>query len=49
MAFDTTYRPTRYDEVVGQEANIAVLQEFVKTGTGMHQSYVFCGGHGGGT
>jgi len=48
MSLDTKYRPTSYDEVVGQDANIAVLVQFVQTGTGFNQSYVFCGGHGGG-
>jgi DNA polymerase III subunit gamma/tau len=48
MSLDTKYRPSRYDEVVGQDANVAVLTQFVHTGTGFNQSYVFCGGHGGG-
>jgi DNA polymerase III subunit gamma/tau len=48
MALDTEYRPTRYAEVVGQQETIAVLKQFVLSGTGFHQSYVFCGGHGGG-
>jgi len=48
MALDTLYRPLRYADVVGQEETITVLRQFVKTGTGFHQSYVFCGGHGGG-
>jgi len=48
MALDTKYRPQTYDEVLGQEASVAVLCQFVKEGLGFHQSYVFCGQHGSG-
>jgi DNA polymerase III subunit gamma/tau len=48
MAFDTKYRPNGYDSVIGQEANVKVLQSIVKNGSGFHQSYVFCGQHGTG-
>lgn len=48
MAFDTKYRPNGYDSVIGQEANVQVLQSIVKNGSGFHQSYVFCGQHGTG-
>ncbi|MDB4278179.1 ATP-binding protein [Deltaproteobacteria bacterium] len=48
MALDTKYRPHTYDEIVGQEATIAVSRQFVLTGDGFGQSYVFHGGHGGG-
>lgn len=48
MALDTRYRPTRYSDVLGQEATAAVLKEFVRTGKGFHQSYLFCGQWGSG-
>ena len=48
MALDTRYRPIRFDDVIGQDASVKVLREFVKKGTGFHQSYVFCGFHGSG-
>jgi len=48
VALDTRYRPLRFDDVIGQEASVKVLRQFIRTGTGFHQSYVFCGFHGGG-
>jgi DNA polymerase III subunit gamma/tau len=48
MALDTKYRPQTYDDVLGQEATVTVLQQYVKEGRGFHQSYVFCGQHGSG-
>ena len=48
MALDTKYRPRSYDDVLGQDAAVAVLRQFVKEGLGFHQSYVFCGQHGSG-
>ncbi len=48
MAFDTKYRPASYSEVLGQQATVEVLQQFVREGKGFHQSYVFCGQHGSG-
>jgi len=48
MALDTRYRPLRFDDVIGQESSVKVLRQFVKTGTGFHQSYLFAGHHGGG-
>jgi len=48
MAFDTKYRPLTYDEVLGQDATVEVLRQFVREGRGFHQSYVFCGQHGSG-
>lgn len=48
MALDTKYRPRNYGDVLGQEETISVLREFVKTGSGFHQSYLFCGPFGGG-
>ena len=48
MAFDTKYRPRGFDGVIGQENSVKVLRQFVKSGTGFHQSYLFCGSHGSG-
>ena len=48
MALDTRYRPLRFDDVIGQDASVKVLRQFVRTGTGFHQSYVFSGFHGSG-
>ena len=48
MALDTKYRPMTYGDVLGQEASIDVLRQFVKDGRGFHQSYVLCGQHGSG-
>ena len=48
MALDTKHRPLNYDDVLGQEASVAVLRQFVVEGRGYHQSYVFCGQHGSG-
>lgn len=48
MALDTRYRPIKFDDVIGQDASVKVLRQFVRTGTGFHQSYVFCGFHGSG-
>lgn len=48
MAFDTKYRPTRYSDVLGQDASVAVLKQFVKSGAGFHQSYLFSGPWGSG-
>jgi DNA polymerase III subunit gamma/tau len=48
MAFDTKYRPRTYDDVLGQDAAVSVLRQFLKEGRGYSQSYVFCGAHGSG-
>ena len=48
MVFDTKYRPASYSEVLGQQATVEVLQQFVREERGFHQSYVFCGQHGSG-
>jgi len=48
VALDTRYRPTQFDDVIGQDASVKVLRQFVRSGTGFHQSYVFCGFHGSG-
>ena len=48
MALDTKYRPATYEDVLGQDATVSVLKQFVIEGRGYHQSYVFCGQHGSG-
>ena len=48
MALDTKYRPTRFDEVLGQSATVRILRGFVGSGAGLHQSYLFCGPFGSG-
>ena len=48
MALDTKYRPQAYDDVLGQDASVQVLRQFVREGKGFQQSYVFCGQHGSG-
>lgn len=48
MALDTKYRPTRYDDVLGQEATATMLRQFVRSGKGFQQSYLFCGQWGSG-
>ena len=48
MSLDIKYRPQVYSDVLGQEATIAILREYVRSGRGFQQSYLFCGGHGSG-
>lgn len=48
MALDTAYRPRTYRDLLGQEEMVAVLRQFVLTGAGFHQSYLFAGGWGTG-
>jgi len=48
VALDTTYRPRKYGDVLGQESSVRVLRQLLKEGKGYHQSYVFCGQHGSG-
>jgi DNA polymerase III subunit gamma/tau len=48
VSLDTKYRPLRYADVLGQDATIKVCKEYVRTGHGFRQSYVFAGAHGGG-
>ncbi len=48
MSLDIKYRPRVYSDVLGQEATITILKEFVRSGRGFQQSYLFCGGHGSG-
>lgn len=48
MSLDTKYRPITYDEVLGQEKTVQVLRNYVKSGGGYHQSYLFAGKWGSG-
>jgi len=48
MALDTKYRPRRFEDLLGQANTVKVLRQFVESGAGFHQSYLFCGGHGSG-
>lgn len=48
MSLDTKYRPTSYRDVLGQEATKKILKQFVITGTGYNQSYLFAGPFGSG-
>lgn len=48
MSYDTKYRPRVYDDVIGQDNTVRVLRQFVKTGRGSHQSYLFAGPYGSG-
>ncbi len=48
MALDTKYRPTNFSEVLGQDATISILREFVRSGAGLRQSYLFAGPFGSG-
>jgi len=48
VSLDTKYRPLTYDDVLGQEGTIKVCREFVKTGAGFQQSYLFGGPWGSG-
>lgn len=48
MSFDTKYRPTKFSDVLGQDATVRICREIVRQGKGRYQSYVFAGGHGSG-
>ena len=48
MSLDTKHRPTRYSDVLGQEATKTILRQFVGTGKGFEQSYLFAGPYGSG-
>jgi len=48
MSLDTKYRPTTFNEVLGQSSTIKVLRRFVSSGLGFHQSYLFAGPFGSG-
>ena len=46
MSLDTKYRPNHFDGVIGQEATVRILTEFIKTGRGFQQSYLLAGKKG---
>lgn len=48
MSLDTKYRPTRYEHVLGQEGSVQILQGYIRSGAGFHQSYLFAGPFGSG-
>lgn len=48
MSLDTRYRPATYADVLGQEGTVQILRQYVHTGAGFHQSYLFAGPWGGG-
>lgn len=48
MSLDTKYRPTRYEDVLGQEGSVRILRGYVRSGAGFHQSYLFAGPWGSG-
>ncbi|OHD26985.1 MAG: hypothetical protein A2Y38_08190 [Spirochaetes bacterium GWB1_59_5] len=48
MSLDIRYRPKVYSDVLGQDATITILKQFVVSGRGFQQSYLFCGGRGQG-
>jgi len=48
MALDTKYRPNTYDGVLGQSSTVQILRQYVKSGSGFHQSYLFAGPWGSG-
>lgn len=48
MSFDTKYRPTTFDDVLGQAGTIEVIKSFIRKGIGFHHSYLFAGPYGSG-
>lgn len=48
MSLDTRYRPLTYADVLGQESTTKILRQYVRTGAGFHQSYLFAGPFGSG-
>ena len=48
MALDTQYRPRTYADVLGQRETIQILKQYVASGAGFHQSYLFAGPFGSG-
>jgi DNA polymerase III subunit gamma/tau len=46
--WDIRYRPLVFDEVLGQQGAVQVLQARLKAGRAFDTSYVFAGGHGSG-
>lgn len=48
MGFDTKYRPTRFQDVVGQDSTINVLRRLLSRGEIFRKSYIFAGPSGTG-
>lgn len=48
MSLDTRYRPRSYADVLGQEGTVQILRQYVRSGAGFHQSYLFAGPWGSG-
>lgn len=48
MALDTQYRPRTYSDVLGQRESVQILKQYVASGAGFHQSYLFAGPFGSG-
>lgn len=48
MGFDTTYRPSSFEEVVGQGPTLDILRTLLRSGEVFHRSYVFAGPSGTG-
>lgn len=48
MALDTKHRPLTYADVLGQRETIQILKQYVASGAGFHQSYLFAGPFGSG-
>lgn len=48
MSLDTKYRPRTYADVLGQEGTVQILRQYVRSGAGFHQSYLFAGPWGSG-
>lgn len=48
MSLDTRYRPRTYADVLGQEGTVQILRQYVRSGAGFHQSYLFAGPWGSG-
>lgn len=48
MSLDTLHRPSTYADVLGQRETIQILKQYVASGAGFHQSYLFAGPWGSG-
>jgi DNA polymerase III subunit gamma/tau len=48
MSLDTKWRPLTYSDVLGQLETIQILKQYVASGAGFHQSYLFAGPFGSG-
>lgn len=46
MSLDTKYRPLQFGNVIGQDATVSILRQFVIESKGFQQSYLFAGPKG---